>query len=369
MKLLITGGHHSSAMPVIERLRAEHPEIELVWVGHRYTLRDDTNDSLEYREITALNIPFYDVKAGKFYGIKNPIKWFKILLGFFRSFLLLIKLKPNGILSFGGYIAVPVVISGYLLGIPSITHEQTVVTGYANKVISFFAKKVLISWKESESYFPLKKVVFTGLPIRKAIFTKISDSFAVNGELPTIYITSGKSGSHKINLLVKESLSEILSLANVIHQAGDYSVTEDYEALKSLYESLGHLSKGKYFLRKFVLENEIGEVFQKSSLVVGRSGAHIVCELYALKKPCILIPISWVSHGEQQKNAEVLRARGLGKVLDEETLTPETLVKEIKDSLINIDSYKLKPEFENLTISQDADKLIVDEIIKNFSKG
>jgi UDP-N-acetylglucosamine--N-acetylmuramyl-(pentapeptide) pyrophosphoryl-undecaprenol N-acetylglucosamine transferase len=173
MKIVITGGHHSSALPVIKELKERDPNITIYWFGHKYSMLKDTNTTLEYRQITQLNIPFYDIKAGKVYKTFNISRLLKVPYGFFQSFALLFKLKPDLILSFGGYLAAPTVFSGWLLRIPSITHEQTLVVGYANKFISKFARKILVSWESSAKFFPKHKVLFTGLPLRQEIFNKV----------------------------------------------------------------------------------------------------------------------------------------------------------------------------------------------------
>lgn len=367
MKVVITGGHHSSALPVIKKLKEKDPNIQIFWIGHKYSMKGDTNPTLEYREITNLGIPFFDLKAGKLYKTYDIGRLIKVPFGVLQSLYLLMKIRPNIILSFGGYIAAPVVVSGSMLNIPSITHEQTVVSGYANKLISKFAKKVLISWRESEKYFPKRKVVYTGIPLRREIFQIKTESFITDNNLPTIYISAGKTGSHLINTLVNDSLGNLLSFCNVIHQTGDNSVNNDFNKLKLKYEEIKDKVKGKYFLRKFVFENEIGEAFNKCDLVVSRSGAHTVAELIALKKPCILIPIPWVSHNEQNKNAEMLKKYGLAEILDQETLNTEVLETSIKNSLENLNKYSLKDTSILEFLSEDPSEKIANEVIK-YSK-
>jgi len=364
MKIVITGGHHTSALPVIEELRKREPNVEIYWFGHKYTLLGDKNPTLEYREITALNISFYDLKAGKVYKTFNIVRLLRIPFGIFQALFLLLKIKPDIILSFGGYLSAPTVLAGWFLGIPSLTHEQTVVAGYSNKLISYFVKKILISWKESTKYFPKNKVVHTGLPLRKEIFDTSSNSFDSKNNFPTIYITAGKTGSHVINESVKEVMSELLSFCNVIHQCGDNSVYNDFDDLKDIYEEIKFVSKGDYFLRKFILKSEIGSAFDKADLIVSRSGAHTTHEILALEKPSILIPISWVSHNEQYKNAEVLEKYGLAKIFDQKNLSSQTLVMEVRNSLNNLDKYKLKNMELKKLIIKDSSKLIVDEVYK-----
>jgi len=332
VKLVITGGHHTGALPVIKKLRESCPDAQIYWFGHRFSAQGDKNPTLEFHEITALNIPFYSIHAGKFYKTKNLKRLAKIPFGFFQCLFLLIKLKPNAILSFGGYIAVPTVLAGWVLGIPSVTHEQTVVAGWANRLISRVVKKVLISWKESAKYFPKGKTILVGLPLREEINQVKSNSFEVNKDLPTIYVTAGKTGSHVLNEVVGKCLTNLLDHCNVIHQCGDNSVFCDFAKLSEIKAALGK-TNGRYFLQKFIFNNEIGEVYSKCDLVVSRSGANTTAELLTLKKKCVLIPIPWVSHNEQHENAKILVDAGLGIVLPEKNLSPDTLTAEIDKAL------------------------------------
>ncbi|KKS06837.1 hypothetical protein A3K01_01045 [candidate division WWE3 bacterium RIFOXYD1_FULL_43_17] len=361
MKIVITGGHHSSALPVIDQFRSKYPGTELYWFGHRRSLASDKNDTLEFKEITALGIPFYNLQAGKVYKTFNLLRLLKVPFGFIQAFRWLLKIKPDVILSFGGYLAVPTVISGWVLGIPSITHEQTVVVGYANKLLSTFVKKICIGWKDSVKYFPANKIVYSGVPLRKAVFEIGSDSFNSANSLPTIYITAGKTGSHTINEVVKEALPELLSVCNVIHQSGDHSKFNDYGQLESIYKEVSSLANGKFYLRKFVLDAEIGEAFNRSALVVSRSGAHTVTELLALEKPCVLIPIPWVSHDEQKENALILQKYGLAEILEEKDLSEDTFFATVKKVLGHIHAYKLNDKEAAEMVNLNAAEIIADE--------
>ena len=371
VKLVITGGHHSSALPVIKRIRDTNPSTGIFWIGHRRSMKGDVNDTLEYREITSLGIPFFDLKAGKVYKTFDPIRILKVPFGFFQALFLLIKIRPDVILSFGGYLAVPVVIAGWFLGIPSVTHEQTVVAGYANKVISLFAKKILVSWPQSMKNFPKKKTIFSGIPLRKDLDEVRSENYSINKELPTVFIVAGKTGSHTLNTLVFNNLEKLLKFCNLIHQCGDNSVFSDFEKLSQRYQDLSkdNTLEGKYFPKKFIYSNEIGEVYAKADLVVSRAGAHTVSELLYLKKPCLLIPIPWVSHNEQYENAKMLVESGLGKILNEKDCSEETFIQEIIKMLGSLHDYSIKDaKFRNI-IRNDAEDIIVNEVIKTSGKS
>lgn len=365
MKVVITGGHHTGALPVISELKKRVPNVGIYWIGHKYSVVGDKNPTLEYREITALNIPFYDLKAGKLYKTSNIIRILKVPFGIIQAFFYLTKIKPDIIMSFGGYLAAPVVFAGWFLRIPSITHEQTVVVGYANRFISHFAKKVLLTWGESAKYFKKGKIRVVGLPLRPEILKSTSDSFTINPGLPTVYITAGKTGSHIINKIVLDSFEELLQICNVIHQCGDTSVYDDYNMLKSGVGTT--YTPGKYNLKKFVFGDEIGEVFSKADLVIGRSGAHIISELLTLEKPSILIPIPWASHNEQFENAEVLVEAGIARILEESNLTVTSLISEVVAALKRLDDMKIKmPSIKKVLVLNSAE-LIVDELLEALS--
>ena len=360
MKIVITGGHHSSALPVIKEFQRLDGNVEISWFGHKYTLLHDKNPSLEYIQITELGIPFYELHAGKFYKTFNLVRLLKIPFGFFQSLYLLLKLKPDIILSFGGYLAVPVVLAGYILGIKSVTHEQTTFAGYATKFISRFVKKVFISYEESGQYLPKDKVIYTGIPIREEIFQVKSNELVFNNTLPVLYITAGKTGSHEINLAVKAELLNLLNNFNVVHQCGDNSVYNDFNDLSSTYINIRINAKGKYFLKKFVFDNEIGEIFSKSNLLLTRSGAHIVSEIIALNIPAVLVPIERVSY-EQMQNANLVVDRNLGVIFREHDLKDTNKLMECLIQTYNKfrDVEKNKEGFKN-----NAAKIIVEETLK-----
>ena len=330
MKLVITGGHHTSALPVMEEIQKLKPDCEFIWIGHKHSMARDNNPSAEFQDITALGIQFYDIGAQKFYRVYNPLKLMIILFGVVRAYKLLRKLRPDGVLSFGGYIAFPVVVAASALKIPSVTHEQILVAGISNKAISFFVKKIFVSHKETKKYYNRSKVIFTGLPLRKEIFSQTSNVFIFSNSDPVLYVTGGKQGSHRINMALKGILPELLEFCNVIHQCGSTTEFNDLKVFEDLKENLPTEKKGKYYVAPYITKEYIGEVMAKADLVVSRSGAHTVFELVALAKRAILIPITNVARNEQVKNALLFSSTGLGKIIYEKDLTPNPLLSEIK---------------------------------------
>jgi len=360
-KIIFCGGHHTSSLPLIDSL-LDGGNFDLVFIGRKKAFKDDKNDSLEFLDISKRNLRFYDLKTGKFYG-KNPLNILKVIGGFFHAFYLLLVEKPNLIISFGGYIAVPVVLAGFILRIKIITHEQTVVTGLGNKFIAMFANKVLLTWPNSLKYFNSKKAEVIGLPLRKSLFQKPKETFEVNKKLPTIFITCGKTGSHIINEFILSNLGDLLKKFNIIHQAGDYSVTNDYQNLKFVYESLEKKDRGNYHLFKFMFDEEVLSAFTSCDFVVSRSGAHTIYEIIHFQKKAILIPIPWVSHNEQYLNAKIVHNLGLGLILEEESLNLDNF---LSYSTRILNKSNISEEQNRKIIKFDATKLFLDEISRQL---
>lgn len=359
LRIIITGGHHSCALVVAKDLVKKGHQI--FWLGHKYSMWGDKNVSAEYLEVSKAKIPFFELQAGKFQKTLNLFKLVRLPLGFVQALFYLLKIKPELIVSFGGYLAVPVVIVGWILRIPSVTHEQTMVAGLGNKLISLFVKKIFISWPQKKKYYPSKKTVLTGLPLRKEIFIKKTKKYEFKEDLPTVYVTGGKQGSHVINQAVFEVLDKLLEKYNVIHQCGLSSLHNDYQIGKGKREK-GKEKWERYKVVDYIFPEDIGAVFAEADLVVGRAGAHIIYELAALGKPAVLIPLPILYGDEQTGNAKLLEEIGLAKILPQKDLTGESLYQCINLLIQNIEKYKKAGGKAKKLVILDATEKIIREI-------
>lgn len=334
--LVFTGGHHTGALEAAKMLKGKGWNI--VWFGHRHAAWGDKSDSAEYREVTAGGIKFYNLLAGKFHKTYNPIKLIRIPWGFLQASYLLFKIKPAGIVSFGGYLAVPTVIMGWLLGIPGLTHEQTVTQGWANKLISKFVKKVAVTWPENLKDYGVKGILM-GLPLRKEILEAKKSKL----KRPLLFITGGKQGAHVINEAVFSALPHLDF--EILHQTGNNSEYKDFAKAKMIksanYKCVEYLNAGDQI-----------QALVDAEVVISRSGAHITYELGYLGKKCVLIPIPWVSHNEQYKNAQILENAGMAVILNQNQLTSENLLLAINQA------QKLKPK--SLDLITDASQRMVN---------
>lgn len=361
-KIVFTGGHHNSALVVAAALRDDGYRVS--WFGHKYSMWGDKNPSAEYREVTAAGIPFYELKAGKFYRTYHPLKLVRIPRGFVEAFRYLRAVRPDIIVSFGGYLAVPVVIVGWLMGIPSVTHEQTAASGLSNQLIGRFVKEIFLTFDSSRAYFPpAKKVKVIGLPLGGDILQRLANGNRrkQNG-VRTVFITGGKQGSHVINKLVAAMVGDLVKKYRVVHQTGSSTLYDDFTMAKAEKEKLGRKARSRYVIVDYLREEANSEMLLGADLVVGRAGAHAVYYLGVLARPALLIPIPWVVNNEQQKNAEILKGNGSAEVLSEKGLTPIVLLNKIQLMMENLEIYEKNAAVHRNDFPTDAKEKMVVEI-------
>lgn len=374
MKLLIVaggGGHFAPALAVIEKLPKDW---KLLVVGRKYVFEGDQSLSLEYQTAKKLGIPFRALTTGRLqrkftrYTINSLLK---IPIGLSQATSVLTRFKPDVVLSFGGYVSVPITLAASILRIPLVLHEQTLEAGISNKLVAKFAKKVCISWEDSRRFFPKDKIILTGNPLRKEfeMGDLRTDKFknaesSASKEEPTIYITGGSSGSHAINSLIEGSVEKLLSKYNIIHQVGEAAQYKDFERLSALRDNLPMELKSGYRLYKFIEPSRVADFLNKADLVIARSGMNTVTELIYFGKPSILIPLPYGQHQEQLKNAVFMKKLGLAEIALQSELTSEKLTLLIERMFANMDMYKGNAQSGKKLIDINAADRII-EVIKD----
>jgi UDP-N-acetylglucosamine--N-acetylmuramyl-(pentapeptide) pyrophosphoryl-undecaprenol N-acetylglucosamine transferase len=348
-KILITGGgsggHLSSASAIIDTLLEDnnYPIEKIVYIGGDLGMEGEKpGNSLEQRQFENKPFKTYFIRAGK---LQRKISFntiyllFRTALGFFDSVSILLKEKPNLVISTGGFVSVPVCKVAWLLGIPIYLHEQTASVGLANKIVGMFAKKVYVSFKESSKYFSKGKAVHVGNNVRKAVFkkdvTENTDKRFVQlvknkGQYPLIYISGGSLGSHLLNQKVLTNLESLLEKYSIVLQTGDNQVFKEYDIAIDLQNTLPKEKATRFLPIKYINDDSIGYVLNNMDIFVGRSGANTVYEIGVLKKNALFIPIPWVTHNEQYLNAKVLEKIGTAKILEEKYLSETNLVEELQ---------------------------------------
>jgi UDP-N-acetylglucosamine--N-acetylmuramyl-(pentapeptide) pyrophosphoryl-undecaprenol N-acetylglucosamine transferase len=380
MKVLIAvggGGHFSPALAVIEQMPKDW---EVLLVGRKYTFEGDKALSFEYQTALRLGLLFEPITTGRLqrkltrHMLPSLIK---IPLGLTQATKIVRRYKPNVVLSFGGYVSVPVVTAAALQRIPIVIHEQTLHAGLANKAASRFATKICLSWQQSERFFPKKKTVLTGNPLRKEFLLggrgkgegerneTTTSPFTLNA-LPLIYITGGSGGSHAINVLVEGCVEKLLEKYTVIHQTGDAKTFGDFERLEKIKLRLPEVLQNRYILKKFIDTEQISQILSWADLIISRSGINTITELLYLGKPSLLIPLPYGQRNEQLANAEFVKRIGLAEVVDQLKISPDELFQKVIEMISHLDSYQRHRTEARELIHTDAAEKIIKEV--NYAK-
>ena len=262
--------------------------------------------------------------------------------------------KPDVVFSKGGFVAVPVVLAAGHYHIPVIIHESDMTPGLANKICMRTAKKICCNFPETVKLLPADKAVLTGTPIRRELLNGSRDAgFAFTGlsdDKPILLMMGGSTGSRAVNAGLRSALPQLLKEFHVIHLCGKGNLDST-------------LAQPGYIQYEYI-SDELKDLFAISDIVLSRAGANAICELLALKKPNILVPLpAAVSRGDQILNANSFKKQGFSYVLEEEKLNADTLMAAVHEVYNNRDSYKKAMATSNQSNGVD----IVIKLIKELS--
>lgn len=319
-----TAGHVTPNIALLPSLQREGYEVH--YIG--------SYDGIEKNLIEELNIPYHGISSGKlrrYFDPKNFSDPFKVIKGYLEAVSLLKKLKPNIVFSKGGFVSVPVVLAAKRRKIPVIIHESDITPGLANKISIPAASKVCANFPETLKYLPEGKAILTGTPIRQELFSGNKliglDFCGFNRNKPVILVVGGSTGSAAVNTAVRNALPDLLPKYQVVHLCGKDKLDKNYIGLEG-YVQFEYIKK------------ELSNLLDAADIVVSRAGANAICELLALRKPNLLIPLSAASsRGDQILNAASFERQGYSYVLKEEDLTTESLLKGIDHVYENRKTY------------------------------
>lgn len=353
MKILITGGHLTPALAVIDHALSQPKPPKIVFVGREYARIKDKQPSHERLEIEHRGLSFIPLHSGKLQGthvVSKVSSLLRFLPAFFAAIQILITEKPDVILSFGSYVAVPVAIAGWILRIPVVTHEQTRVAGMSNKIISQFSQKVLISYSESKQYFSSSKTELTGNPIRSSLLDSSPPKpewFSTTSNKPIVYVTGGSQGSEILNTTMQRALPRLVREWTVIHQCGVKSKSRNYlQELEAVKNSLPARSRNRYIVREWLSEQELSWVYGNAYVCIARSGANTVQEIGVHRIPSIFIPLPFSHHNEQLENAKTLADINGALIIQQKDLTETSLLSAL--STIKNNYTTMKNELKKL---------------------
>lgn len=349
-KIVLTGGgtagHVTPNIALMPRLKELGYEIH--YIG--------SYDGIEKKLIEEMGIPYYGISSGKlrrYFDWQNFTDPFRVLKGFVEAKKLLKKLKPDVVFSKGGFVTVPVVQAAKQCRIPTIIHESDMTPGLANKLAIPAATKVCCNFPETVKYLPEGKAVLSGSPIRQELLSGNKQA-ALNfcgftSDKPVLMIIGGSLGSVAVNTAIRNILPELLKTFQVVHLCGQGNLDETLVGTEG-------------YIQFEYIKKELADLFAMADIVVSRAGANAICELLALRKPNLLIPLTAAaSRGDQILNAASFKQQGFSLVLQEEEITNELLLSTIQELYSSRSSF-----VEAMNKSGQSDAIaVITELIEN----
>ena len=367
MKILLTGGgsggHFYPLIAVAESINEIAKKENLVSAELFFM----SNNPYDMESLIENNITFVQIPAGKirrYSSILNIFDFFKTIYGVIVALRKVFKIYPDIIFSKGAYASFPVLMAAKILKIPVVIHESDSVPGKTNLWAGKFARKIAISYPEAANYFPKNKVAYTGNPLRKEVL-KIDkkgshEYFGLENNLPTILIIGGSLGAKLINDRILNSLPDLVSKYQILHQTGKNNIQEVSELSKIILANNPNISRYRIFdyLNNLSLTMAAGS----ADLIISRAGSTIF-EIACWGIPSIVIPITETNGNHQRMNAYAYARSGAASVIEESNLTPNVLIGEI-DRILQDNNLKQKMSIaaKNFTHPNAADK-IAREII------
>ena len=319
-----TAGHVTPNIALLPRLKELQYDIH--YIG--------SYNGIEKELIEQFGIPYHGISSGKlrrYFSVQNFTDPFRVIKGLGEARKLVKILQPDVIFSKGGFVSVPVVLAGKSQHVPTIIHESDMTPGLANKISLPSATKVCCNFPETLEHLPEGKAVLTGSPIRQELLSgdkfKAREFLGFTSDKPVIMVVGGSLGSVAVNEAVRGILPELLKDFQVVHLCGKGKIDDSLK-------NLDGYAQFEY------IKDELKDLFALTDIVISRAGANAICELLALHKPNLLIPLSAnASRGDQILNARSFEHQGYSVVLEEEELNKQVLLDSILRLYENRESY------------------------------
>ncbi len=308
-----TAGHVTPNLALLPLLK-EH-EYQVRYIG--------SQNGIEKQLATDAGLPYDAISTGKlrrYFDWRNFTDPFRVIKGYVEARHLLKTYRPDVVFSKGGFVSVPVVLAASHLKIPAVIHESDMTPGLANRLSFSSAQKICCNFPETKEHLPRKKVVVSGCPIRAELLTGSRQAglsyTGFSPDLPVLLIIGGSLGSVAVNNAIRSILPQLCETFQVIHICGKNNLDQSLEGLP-------HYRQYEY------VSEPLKDLFALADIVISRAGANAICELLALRKPTLLIPLSAsASRGDQILNAASFEKQGFSLVLQEEELSDELLLSQ-----------------------------------------
>ena len=345
-----SGGHIFPAVALAQRLTVDNADIEILFVISKSQIDMKLIEKKGFN-IEILNIDTIFSKR----ILKNLISFVKLILGFFKSIVIILNFEPDLVVGFGGYVSFPILIAASLLRRKTLIHEQNIKPGRSNGFLSEFVDKIAISFEKTGKYLRRKNYILTGNPLREELLKIDRQSALKRLQIPNqrfkILVLGGSQGSHSINLLILDAMndlgSDLKDKIHLIHLTGK----ADFEFVRKNYDKFNINANVYPFL------DSIEDAYAVSDLVVSRSGATTCSELTNFKLPAILIPYPYAGK-HQSLNANLFKEVGCCIVREENELNKDELKNLLVELFENRELLKKMSDcYDKLTIKDSANNL------------
>ncbi len=347
MKVIIagggTGGHVFPAISIAEEILCRNSENKVLFIG--------TEKGIEKELVKEKGYDIEFINSGALIG-KSPLEQLEGLASAFNgvvnSVKILRKFRPDVVIGVGGYASGPTVLSAFLSFVPTVVCEQNSIPGFTNRILSKFAKKIFITFENSKKYFPEKKTFLTGNPIRKSLQEE-SENISKDSNKINILILGGSQGSAKLNQDIPKSFSNFDNTKLIItHQTGK----NDYDKVLNSYSELGIKANVYDFI------DNMKEVYEKTDIIICRSGAGTISEITAFGIPAILVPFSHAAHDHQLLNAMYLEKKSAAIIVEENNLNSQSIARALNKILRNNNLKKMAESSKALGRPQAAGEIV-----------
>lgn len=346
-----TGGHLFPGIAIAEEFLKRDNKTHVTFIGTERGIENRLLGQLGYE------LQKIDIEGIKGRGMKALVKViYQIPKSLWQSRRIIKQLRPDVVVGVGGYASGPAVLTAHWMAVPTAIAEQNAVPGATNKILGRFADRIFVTYKQTSEYFPQKKVMVSGNPVRASFSSKNIRTRKEKG-CRQLLVFGGSQGAEAINKSVIDMLpllQNVKDQVRILHQTG----TRQLEEVKKAYEQFGIQAEVTSFIFK------MAEAYDDADLIICRAGATSLAEITAAGKAAILIPYPWAANDHQTKNAEALASEGAAAVIPERELSGARLFNTV-DNLLR-DRMTLRQMEENaLRMSRiDAAATIVDACIE-----
>jgi UDP-N-acetylglucosamine--N-acetylmuramyl-(pentapeptide) pyrophosphoryl-undecaprenol N-acetylglucosamine transferase len=316
-----TGGHLFPGLAIAEAFLEKEKGNEVLFIG--------TKRGIESRVLAGSRFPLKTIQVmplqGRSVVAKVKALW-NIPKAVSEAWSILRDFHPDVVLGVGGYASGPTLMAAFLLGIRRAIHEQNLVPGMTNQILKWFSQRIFVSFEDSTNYFPKRKTLVTGTPVRKEVLIR-SERRQEGGkkeeqERFTLFIFGGSAGAHRINLAMMEALTPLQNIKpslRIIHQTG----RDDVDFVVKGYQEKEFEARVQPFFEEMAAQYEV------SDLVICRAGASTIAELAVCGRAAIFIPYPHAAHQHQLLNAQTLVKRGAGRLIRDEELSGTVVAQAI----------------------------------------